>query len=58
MEEKQMTRQELADKMGVSYSVMSNIFCGRRNLTFNDTCLIADILGVKVDEIVDFVALG
>lgn len=52
LEENGMTQADLAQKMNVHTSVISELKLGRiKKPSFNLVCKIADALGIKVDEL-------
>ena len=46
-----MSQQELADMVGASVASVTNWECGEYMPSLRTTCLIADVLGVTLDQL-------
>ncbi|HIS37507.1 TPA: helix-turn-helix transcriptional regulator [Candidatus Scatousia excrementigallinarum] len=51
---KNMTQEELAEKLSVDPHYLSDIECGRRNITLKTICKISDALHVGIEQLFIF----
>lgn len=49
-----MTQEELAEKLSVDPHYLSDIECGRRNITLKTICKISDALHVGIEQLFIF----
>ena len=49
---KNITQEELAFQIDTSSAYISNVECGKKKVSLNKLCLIADVLGVTINDLI------
>ncbi len=52
LKERGVTQKELAKQTGISYSLINDFAVGRVDITLKKAKKIADVLGVKADDLI------